>query len=203
MLPYANVKAAEGQVHLMVTSGYGQQRSQCEVASFRNMDEPLGDGGFRDYKSLFRGLKALGVPYANYEVSVKCSGSASVVRDIQVDRPYSFHVLAASERVFRSHGGDAWLTVRLSGNHKAGEVWWIRLIAVYGSSNIVAEFLPPKRQATVWDPPPGRYVVFLHSSEGFACSRLVDVFDGTREWTVHPAGCRLDVDTRAAIIPVR
>jgi hypothetical protein len=191
---------SEAHVRLLVIGGFGQERPGCEVASFRNMDEPLGDGGYRDYRRLFQGLEARQVPYARYEVSVRCADQGRGTKDVQVDLPDDFEVVSTSERMFRTHDLKPSLKVLLRARPKANEVWWIRLIGIYGGSDLSARFSPTTLETTVFDPQPGRYLVFINSSKGFSCFKRIDVFDAPKQWSVDPSGCSFELDGQAKLV---
>lgn len=195
------LEAAEATVRLFVIGGFGQPRSGCEVENFRNLDEPLPDGGYREYRRLFRGLEASRVPYAQYEVSVRCKDGFRGGKDVQIDRPDDFEIIATSERLLRMHDRKPDLKISLRSHIKPDEVWWIRLAGMYVSSDLSAQFAAATLEATVFDPQPGRYIVMVNSSNGFSCSRRIDIYDAPRQWSFDPAGCSFGLDQQAKPVP--
>ena len=204
ILASTGVRGAEAWVRLVVVGGFGQERTSCEVESFRNLDEPLVDGGYRDYKSLFRGLEARGIPYARYEASVRCGERYKGSRDVQIDVPDDFEVIATSERLFRTHDRKPDLRISLRLQRRPNETWWVRMVGMYVASDLSARFAvtsaPTILEATVFDPQPGRYMVFVYSDLGFSCSRRIDVYDAPRHWKFDPVGCLFEVDEKAKLV---
>jgi len=195
------LRAGDATVHLLVVGAYGQVRTGCKVESFRNLDRPIKGGGFEDYREFFIGLEGKGIPYARYEVSVRCPNSLTGGNEIQVDLPLDFNVISTRERVLWMHDAKPALDITLTRAPKAGEVWWVRLVGVYGGSDLMAQFSPTAGVARVYDPQPGRYVAFVHSSAGFSCLKQLDIFDAPKRWSFAPEGCSFELDDRAKVVP--
>lgn len=187
-------------VQLAVIGGFGQPRRACHVESFRNLDEPLPDGGFREYKASFRNLKAARIPYARYEAAVNCSDGSGGHKEVQVDLPRDFDVIATSERRSRIHDKKPDLKVPLESKRAPGEMWWLRLLALYHSYEVSAEFDSSTGYATFYDPRPGRYLVSVEASNGFTCSRQIDILDAPDAWSVDAATCEFVLDGRARLV---
>jgi hypothetical protein len=193
--------AKHASVRLVVVSGFGQPRADCAVELLRNLDEPLPDGGFKEYTNSFSGLRGHSIPYSRYEVWVRCPDGSQGRKEVQVDQPDDLEIIATSERLLRTHDRKPALKIHLHTRINSGELWWVRLIGLYVPSDLTARFHASTGDATFFDPQPGRYIVTVQSTGGFFCTRRIDIFDAPKLWTFDPEHCFFKLDKQANLVP--
>jgi hypothetical protein len=187
----------EATVRVFVTGGFGQTRTGCEVERFESLDEPLSGGGFREYTQRFKGLEATRVPYGRYRIWVQCPDATRGVKEVQIERPVDFEVVATSERRLRMHDIKPLLKITMKGGVRPRDLWWIRLVGTHVSADLSAHFAPETAEAIVIDPPPGRYLVMVQSAAGYFCVKRLDIFDAPERWRFDPPSCTFELDSRA------
>ena len=192
--------AQESIVRLHVIGAFGKARSECHVVSFRNLDELLPDGGYRDFVSRFNRLEGVGIPYGRYEAFVKCAHGVQGIRELQVSLPRSFGIIATNERKFRQHDIKPDLRIETAGKLPVNEVWWIRILGMFDTSDLTVDFSPNTGVAVLYDPKPGRYILMVHSDKGYYCSKLIDVLDAPRRWLFDTQACSFQFDDKAILV---
>ncbi len=157
---------------------FGEHLTDCFVGSFRF----VAGGESREYKGNFRGLRASGLPYGDYEALVQCR-EMNVRSNVRLDRPDEFEVISLGGRIARSDHTQPRLVVQMRNGTTSDDAWWITLTRLYGNGRYEAKFDRDLESAQVSNPEPGTYLVGVLSSGGYECLREIDLVEFTRGWT--------------------